>query len=167
MTVIVIRHANDDGYDQKYKHDQKITKEGKKSASKLSKKLIRKYGNPDEIVYGPMIRTRQTTLYMLKEIDSNVIVKRDNRLSRYFTREEQKKPSVSPHTLKNDTPIHETHTDFKKRCKTFTDEKVKPNMKTSKIVWVITHTLVIKQVMRNLNREPDLYLPFLANYVLK
>ena len=166
MTVIVIRHANDEGYDQKYKHDQKITKEGKKASSKLSKKLIRKYGEPDEIIYGPMIRTRQTALYMLKEIQSDVTVKRDNRISRYFTQEEQKKPGVSTYTLSNKIPIQETHSDFKKRCRSFTEEKIKPNMKSKKIVWVITHTLVIKQVMKNLDRPSDVYIPFLANYKL-
>lgn len=166
MTIIIIRHADDDSSNQKYKHDQKITKQGKYKSKDLSKKLIKKYGSPDEIVYGPMIRTKQTALAMLSQVKSTVTLRRDNRISRFFNSSEQRNPSVSTVTIGDNIPIKETKEEFYNRCKAFTREKIKPYMKSNKVLWVVTHTLVIKNVFKILNKECDDHLPFLIYYVI-
>jgi len=66
MTIIYIRH----GKDRKgsHKHDEKLTKEGKKEVEIFTEKLVREYGIPDIIYYSPFHRTRHTAKYMLRKI---------------------------------------------------------------------------------------------------
>ena len=103
MTIIYIRH----GKDRKgnHKHDEKLTKEGKREVEKFTEKLVEEYGIPDIIYYSPFHRTRHTAKYMLKKIieireDKNkkVKMKMDVNLGRFFTKTQKRNPDVREST---------------------------------------------------------------------
>jgi broad specificity phosphatase PhoE len=166
MVAILMRHAHDNEPNSRYRHDKEITREGKREAGKVARKLIKKYGNPDIIYCSPMTRTRQTLKYMLRYVpgDPEVIV--DNRLSRYFNDREKRNPSVSRRTLRRNIPIHETHNGFRRRCDSFLDD-VKQNKyhrSSGKKIWIISHVLVLKRITRKLGIRISRHVNFLEYY---
>lgn len=169
MTLIVIRHANDEGHKPKHRHDQEITNSGRREARRKAVKLIEKYGNPDIIYCSPMIRTKQTLIEMLKYVKGTPQILVDNRLSRYFSSREQKDPSVFTVTSKGKIPIYESYDRFKDRCDSFLNSMRRRKYIRDKehVVWVITHTLVIKRILRKRRMSHSSYMSFLQHYRLR
>lgn len=167
MVVIIIRHA-EDNKDNSYKHDQTITKHGKKNTKIKTKKLIHKYGQPDIIFYSPLRRTKETLNIMLKYINNkNLKLIKDNRISRYFSSTEQKNVSISTITLYENIPIYESHNEFNRRCDDFLRNIIDIKKNNNLNVWIITHTLVIKRICKKLHYNIHPYLQFLQHYRLK
>jgi len=160
--IIYIRHAEDK--EGKYKHDAKITEKGKKKSTSLGKKLIKKYGLPNSVLCGPMRRTIKTAKYMAKNAAKNVgsHMREDRGLSRYFTGSEQKHPGVHP-KYKKRIPIGGSHEKFKERVRKHI-ERVKDHK--GKIIWCITHTLVIKEVGNYFNVKYPEHFEFLEVLVV-
>lgn len=169
MVTIIIRHADDNEDTPTHRHDQEITDRGKRKAKEKALRLIDRYGQPDIIYCSPMMRTRQTLAEMLKYVKSKPIIYFDNRISRYFSSREQKEPSVFTVTNQRNIPIYETYDKFKHRCDKFLREiKDKNYIYTRrKVIWVISHTLVIKRITSKLHMRIHSYLNFLESYRLR
>jgi len=168
--IIYIRHADDSSvHDHSHIHDTHITKKGIIDCDILSKRLIRRYGKPYKIYHSPLLRGTETTKAMttLNDIGGKIIS--DNRLSRYFTKSEQQNPDVSRSSLGKDVPIYENWKDFQQRVKDHMDEMIRKEYLYSKdkVVWCITHTLVIKEVTRLLKIKTPDYLPFLYSFKVR
>lgn len=163
--IIYIRHGNDKR--SRYKHDEKLTSEGKREARELAKNLIEEYGLPDIIYYSPFYRTRQTRKQMTKEIykykEENGIDKRiklqiEPRLGRYFTRKEERNPDISSSTLYKGAIIEETFQEFGKRVEYQLNEVIDNEYN---IVWNITHSLVLLKVSKVLNISRSSHVKYL------
>lgn len=155
MTVIYIRHSDDEESNPKHRHDHRISSEGKELAKKITEKLIRKFGEPDLIVATPMKRGKDTVKEMGKLIkNKNPQVIFDTNISRYFSRAEQDDPSIFQDTGKTGIPIIESWQDFRKRVATHVRFIKDSNFLNEKYtVYVITHSLVLKEVARIFNIE--------------
>lgn len=164
MVTLIIRHANDEYIPIKYRHDKEITREGKRDAKKLAKKLINKYGYPDVIYCGPMRRTEQTMNRMRKYVGNDVKIVIDNRLSRYFTSREKRSPSIFTVTHRRNIPINETKHGFKKRCDSFLRYVKSRNHRKRQNVWIISHTMVLKRISKKLRISIPQQLDFLEYY---
>jgi len=168
--LIYIRHGEDtsDGY----KHDQKLTSKGKEDVKNLTIELINEYGLPDIIYYSPYYRTRQTKKIMLKVIHKHFNhglpeYKPDFRLSRYFTKHQKKSPNIRRETEKRGVPIDETWKEFKSRVNNQlidTENLIKNNEK--RIIWCITHTLVLDRIIKLKGIDHDYEIPFLDKIVI-
>lgn len=121
--IIYFRHGRDQYAG--YKHDERITKEGKVEIENFVVKMLEKYGIPDIICYSPMFRTRQTTKYIIKKIKEIREIKEtehikllmEPKLGRFFTRKERDEPDIHQSTLERNPIIYESKKDFKKRVK--------------------------------------------------
>ena len=169
MTIIYIRH----GKDRKgsHKHDEKLTKEGKKEVEIFTEKLVREYGIPDIIYYSPFHRTRHTAKYMLRKIidireddTKTVKLKLDVNLGRFFTKRQKKNPDVRDSTYKKGIIVEERWEDFKERVESQLDANLKNNK--DKLVWNITHSLVILQVAKLKNIQRDSHVEYLDTVVI-
>ena len=164
--IIYIRHGEDTR--SGYKYDEKLTKKGKKGARRLSRKLIDKYGVPDAIYYSPFHRTRQTKRIMVKEIKKITdrwveVLECDPRLSRYFTRKQKEDPDIRNDTMRRDPPIYETWDEFHHRIKEQFKELVASDYK---IIWCITHTLVLDYIVKYRNLAHEYRIPYFDTLVL-
>jgi len=154
MSILYIRHGKDK--ESKYKHDEKLSTEGKEEILDFTQELVTKYGIPDVIYYSPFRRTQQTAKYMLKKLneitDKKILYKSDVNLGRFFTRTQRHKPSVRKSTFKKGVLISERYEEFKERVAEHVEM-----MKTSEYqnIWNITHSLVILQVakLENIQRN--------------
>lgn len=168
MVIILIRHADDEGRNQKHRHDQEITPEGRKYARHKSRKLINHYGAPDIVYCTPMMRGKQTLYEMLRVTNRKPQIIIDNRVSRYFSSREKEDASIFTVTNKNNIPIKETRSMFKVRCDGFIKELISKGLhKSKKIIWVVTHTLVIKRITRKLHMRIHFNIDFLQHYRIK
>jgi len=170
MTIIYIRH----GKDRKgnHKHDEKLTKEGKREVEAFTEKLVEEYGIPDIIYYSPFHRTRHTAKYMLKKIinireddTKTVKLKMDVKLGRFFTKSQKKRPDVRDSTYRKGIIIEERWEEFKDRVESQLDTILKENK--DKNVWNVTHSLVLLQVARLKNIERDHYVEYLDTVVIE
>lgn len=147
-TIIYVRHGEDTR--SKHRYDEKLTREGKEGARELARQLIDKYGIPDAIYCSPFYRTRQTRRQMLKVVDEYTDKKiknvTDPRLSRYFTRSQERNPDIRGDTRKKKAPIYESWDDFKRRVKKQLRDM--ENKDKYDVIWCIGHTLIIKHVAR-------------------
>lgn len=168
--IIYLRHGDDEVTD--YVHDESLTHKGKKKTKKLAKKLIEEHGVPDIIYFSPFYRTRQTKKIMLKVI-SKYIGKEykkiarvcDYRLSRFFTSRESENPSVRDATIRRKAPLDETKEEFNERLANqlnYIQRKHK-----GQLVWCVTHTLVIKYVIKEKNVEHGDHIPYLETIILQ
>jgi len=154
MSILYIRHGKDK--ESKYKHDEKLSMQGKEEILEFTQELVTKYGIPDVIYYSPFRRTQQTAKYMLKKLneitDKKILYKSDVNLGRFFTRNQRHKPSVRKSTFKKGVLISERYEEFKERVVEHVE-----NMKISEHqnIWNITHSLVILQVakLENIQRN--------------
>lgn len=146
--IIYIRHGNDDG-PAEHRHDQRLSDKGKRRSKKLAKRLIKRFGHPSIIYVSPFQRTLETVAAMSNRFKRTVTLRLDPKLSRYFSSKEQADPSIYPETKKVNVPIHEGKDDFKRRVKSHIRYTRKSKYhRSSKVIWVITHTLVMKEVSR-------------------
>lgn len=156
--IIFLRHANDDE-SATFKHDHHITEKGHKHAQQVTKKLVEKYGSPDLIMSSPMHRGKETVDAMLEVLSNKPKVVYDKDLSRYFNSLEQAHPEVCTCTLKEKIPIYESREEFKKRCaKVLKKTKKIPK---DKVVFVITHYLIMKFVADHYDITLPDHMPFL------
>ena len=166
MTVIYIRHANDDGPNPAYPMDPEITSESHPEIRKLTLKLIRKYGAPDIIYISPMSRAIET-YYQMKSHLGRVKALICQDLSRFFTRSEIDSSdlfSLNPRTFYLGVPLCESKQEFRERV----DEHIAEFSKKGHydhlrpVIWCITHTMVMKRVSKSLDLPLPSHLDFLA-----
>lgn len=166
MSILYIRHGKDK--ESKYKHDEKLSMEGKKEILEFTEQLITEHGIPDVIYYSPFRRTQQTAKYMLKKLneitDKKILYKSDVNLGRFFTKDQRYKPSVRKSTFKKGVLIDERYEEFKERVAEHLE-----SMQTNehKIIWNITHSLVILQVAKLENIERDKRVKYLDVVAIK
>lgn len=164
-TVLFIRHGKDTPDEHKY--DERLSNSGKEDIRVLTEKLIEEHGIPEIIYYSPFHRTRQTTKIILKEIKSNHNIKVksvcDWRLSRYFTERQRKNPDIRKDTRSKGAPLNETWSEFKKRAL-----KQLEDMESSeeKVIWCITHTLVLSCIIKKKNIDHPYNIPYLDTIVI-
>ena len=94
----------------------------------------------------------------------------DTRVGRYFSSREKKEgPDVRKETLKMKPSIYESWEKFKNRVQDHVDNLIKDGLlkSRSQVVWVVTHTLVIKHVARYLNFEMPEWYEFLQWVALR
>lgn len=179
--IIYIRHANDEESNPKYKHDTHITREGKKQIVKFIHKLVKKYGYPDRIYFSPFQRCKETVMEMINEIifmktgsypkhclkcySYNIELIKDSNLSRYFTKKDRNKPSVSRKTLKCKVPVNESHSDFHERIEKHI--MTVKNNNNNEVIWCITHAIVFKKIGKKLNVKTQDHIKFLDHFVYK
>ena len=168
MTVIYIRHGDDHDKDPKYEQDHEITKSGKKDCKRVAEKLIEKYGHPDMIRVTPFLRGVQTVKAMKDVLKAKTEIVFDANLSRFFSKREKKNPSVAPETLEFKPPIMETRKEFHKRTsKHYKKMKKGKYFQKGKMIWCITHALVLKAVAEKADVSlPDHY-DFLERFIVE
>jgi len=165
--IIYIRHGDDEDDDATHRHDHHINKKGKKRARKVAKRLIKKYGNPNVIYCSPFRRTLETLYYMKEKIQNNPKIYIDPDLSRYFSTTEQLDPSVFPETMDKDIPIYENRNKFHKRVKNHIRRMEKHKYhKNEKVVWCITHTLIMKDVGRYWSIDLPDHFDFFQKFII-
>lgn len=166
--IIYLRHGSDEGEDPTFAHDQKVvmTKENQEDITKVGKFLVAKYGTPDMIVCSPFKRAKDTFDIMKKTgviaPDYKLFV--DTRVGRYFSSKEKNAgPEVRQETLEMGAKVYDPWDKFKERVYRHVDQVTADGFTKSrhKIMWVITHTLVIKEVAKYLNFEMPEYYEFL------
>lgn len=157
MTVIFIRHAKDKK--GSCEHDEKLTEEAKEDIKEFTKKLIDENGFPDIIYYSPFMRTRQTCKYMLRQIkemdaERKVKIGIEPKLGRFFTSKERRSPDIYESTERRNPIIHEDKKRFHRRVKKHLKYVCKKG--EDKIIWNVTHTLVLLRVAeeRGIDRNP-------------
>jgi broad specificity phosphatase PhoE len=144
MPIIYIRHGHDEYRDVTHAHDNRLTNRGLREASNLGKKLIERYGSPHIVYCSPFQRTIKTMKAMTEGSFKTLI---DPNLSRYFTSKERKDPQVSSRTIKYGVPLNEDWKKFKERVKNHLG-KTSSYVNNSEVVWVITHTLILKEAAK-------------------
>ena len=167
MTVIFIRHSDDNGSNPSFSHDPKVTKRGKKKAQIASYELVNRYGSPSIIFCSPFRRTLETAKQMREMCDSRTEIYIDNNLSRYFCRREKANPEISKKTEKYDVPIYEEWCEFENRIDKHLKMLKKRGYKDSEeVVWVISHALVYKHVARVYGMDIPVIIPFMHTFII-
>lgn len=158
-----MRHSDDEGIDATYRHDAKISNSGALAVMKYTRELITKNGLPEIIFCSPFRRCKYTVKYMMKVMrrEFNYVPKIiiDPRLSRYFSPAEQRNPQIGVRTAKHNVPIKETGEQFRSRADSFIIDIER--YKDRKNIWIVTHTLVLRQVARRYRRGFPGRIPFL------
>lgn len=163
MVILYIRHADDNDKEKTFRDDPKITQTGAEKVIVFTDKLIKKRGLPEIIYVSPFRRAKLTAKYMLKlmkkKYDHYPEIIIDNRLSRFFSPREKLNPSISNRTKEYQVPIYESWDEFKERALDF----MKEMESKSEDIWVITHTLIEREVARRYNVDFPKKIPFLFN----
>jgi hypothetical protein len=148
--IVFIRHG-DDETKEKEKHDTCIRQEGINDIKEKSKELVAKYGQPSLIILSPFRRTVITGYYLFKSLQNKCPVKVWRSVGRFFTSKERKNPLIHKKTI----CYLDNKEKFKKRCIKVKAKLLKLQTKYP-VIWVVTHTLVIKRIC-----NVDEWLPFL------
>jgi broad specificity phosphatase PhoE len=163
MTILWVRHADDEYHDITYIHDGKAVGVDLEASKKLYKKMIHVYGEPKHIFCSPFRRTQMTADQM--GISKEKITY-DIRLSRYFSSREKSHPEVSNDTLslikkeKYDMIVNESYSQFVERVRDFRHH-IERYRERGQLILCITHTLVIREIaLRYKIKFPD-HVPFL------
>lgn len=181
--IIYLRHADDNQHHSKHKHDNHISKKGKLDAKEIVYKLIEQYGYPNKIYYSPFLRCRETVTIMMNELlnvrtgyNNDFCLKCtpeneyihivelicDLTLSRYFTKKDRKRPSISASTLKYGVPIYEKKEGLSKRLDLHIESIRKVD--SNSIIWCITHAVTYKKIAEKLNIKTPDHIEFLEYY---
>lgn len=162
--LIYIRHSDDECPSATYRHDTKITDQGANAVMKFTQRLIEKYELPTVIYCSPFRRCKYTVKYMMKILRKNYNhipqIRIDSRLSRFFSPKEKLNPDIGYKTAKHIIPINETYDEFKIRTGEFIKD-IHLNTNKTTNVWIITHTLVLKQVCKKYRKTFPHRIPFL------
>ena len=150
---IYIRHADknySNGESEIYKHDPGITKNGVESSKNVANCLIEKWGKPDIVVTSPYRRTRETVQIMLSVIKEkdNIQVYIDPEISEYLGNHRDSPMDVTDDTMIYNPPHPESFKEMKNRVKRHHNHIVNyiDTIPDNKVIWIITHGLVIKQI---------------------
>jgi len=168
MTVIYIRHGDDNEYNSKYENDPRLREDCLKDVHARAKRLIRKYGRPDLICVSPMSRAIDTCDHLTDYLDDPRI-RVYPELSRFFTRSERTdNKAIAPQTFHFGVPIGESHEDFKRRVQKHMQhfQKRKYYQRHEPVVWCITHALVMKRVAKTFMIPLPSRLDFLEYFVI-
>lgn len=165
--IIYVRHSDDEGGDCSKKLDCNLVEDGARLASKVGKKLIKKYGVPDVVYFSPFRRTKGTMKNMLRGINlENTVLIEEPRLSRYFVSGEKSNPDIDISTYMSNIPIEENRKEFSLRIEKFASSlKRNPNNKKI-VIWCITHTTVYKKLGRIYNVDIPHMIPFMSYFVV-
>ena len=157
MTIFLwIRHGEKEYKNGKnplgiYQHDPGIIETEYDVVRKKGLSYIKKYGIPDLIYVSPFKRTRITSNLLTQSlIDPKIIIEPElgeflgNQKKRIIDDVESFIPDVETETLENlETFLEESYSDFKNRC-IVTASKI--HSKKEKVIWIITHSLIIKTI---------------------
>ncbi len=167
MTIVFVRHADDNVSKPTYSHDPRITKYGEKKAQRAALELVDRYGCPDIIFCSPFRRTIRTAKAMKKICGFHTDIFVDNNLSRYFCSREKVDPQIDPGTEKYDAPIYESWSEFEDRIDKHLKMLKHTNAKSSGfVIWCITHALVYKHVARTFTVEIPTFIPFMDHFLI-
>jgi broad specificity phosphatase PhoE len=177
--LLYIRHGDDHHGSLKGarypRHDHPLNPEGKARAVRMARALVARYGVPDIVYCSPFKRARQTAGIMAGAIgvggrDARIVI--DPGLSRYFSRREQRDPSVGSGTrTAGPPPIYERSGEFGRRCRRQYERIVDMHFigredgarRRPVVVWCITHALVMRRVAKRVGLPvPDKHVPFLG-----
>ncbi len=172
--IIYLRHADDYCPDPTFAHDQKVIKneENEKDIENVGTFLVEKYSAPEMVICSPFQRARDTHNILKKKkiLSPDCKFYADTRVGRYFSsREKEAGPEVRKETMKMKPSIYESWEKFKKRVRNHVDQLTREGFTKSRhtVVWVITHTLVIKEVAKYLNFEMPEHYQFLQWVTLR
>lgn len=151
------------------KHDPGLTEIGIERAKAVADKLIKLYGEPYKIICSPYRRTRETALIMnmqLKNPCEQIII--DTNLSEYLGNHPTAKLDVTTATAVHNPPHPETFEDMKNRAKKslYKLRKFVANH-PNKIIWIITHGLIIKQISNFIGFHIYKNLPYLSGLLIQ
>lgn len=168
--LIYVRHSDDEVDDATFKHDPKLTDDGRKLAQSKGDKIIEKYGQPTIIYCSPFRRTKETLDNMLSNLTDeqreNIKIYYVSNQSRYFSSKEKRNPQIAKSTKSSHVPIYESYHDFEKRVKK-SGKKLEKYIRSKQIVWVITHTTVYKRTAKNYSIKLPNYIPFMHSFRVK
>ena len=157
MTIIYIRHGKDKK--SSHAHDEKLTKSSKVEIEEFTEKLVEQYGKPDIIYYSPFYRTYKTAKYMKQKLNElEIEMKVEPYLGRYFTKKQRKNPEVRKSTYKHGAIIKEKWEQFHDRIELQMNTVLESNYK---VVWNITHSLVLLHIAKLNNIERDHHVEYL------
>ena len=162
--LLVIRHANDEYEDPSYRHDNKLSREGRYECHRKIDKLISLTGPPTHIYCSPYRRTIETAR-LLNEYDAKII--KDVRLSRYFTSSQKLDPHVSPKTLSHNVPIEEDRRDLDERIRSFIKD-LKIGQREGDVIWIISHAIIVSRITHYYDPDIDTSnINFLSGFKIK
>jgi len=165
MTIIYIRHGKD--RKSSYVCDEKLSKESRSEIEDLAEKLVEEYGVPNIIYYSPFHRTYKTAKYMKKKIqektNQKIHFKVEPRLGRFFNKHERTDPKIRKSTYQKGAITDEIYEEFKNRIELQMNTILK---KENKIIWNITHSLVILHIAKLNNIKRNKHVEFLDTVIL-
>lgn len=161
--MVFIRHACDakDHTTIKHIHDAPLcNKESHqtKDIRNLVRLLVAKSGNrePAIIYTSPLQRCLATAKRITQYLHGSPDIVVDCRISRLFATLEQDNPQISKKTMARDIPLVETGEEFEQRLRRFTKDtykEISKHKKKPKVVWCITHALVLKHIFETPNEH--------------
>lgn len=167
MTIVFIRHSDDEGHHCSRLHDCELNPNGENLAMRVGRQIIDEYGIPDIVYCSPFRRTIQTMENMLYGVDMDDIdVRVDPMLMRYFARNEKRRPDIAPQTRGCEKYINESYNGFKRRVDRFI-RKIERYERSKKLVFVVTHTLVYIRIGRLYHASLPRYIPFMSHIVVE
>ena len=151
--LILIRHAekaypNGKGSENDKKHDPPLTKEGMESCLIKSKQLIESFGAPDMIICSPYQRCRQTANFLNL---NNLGIKVESGVAEYLGNHKESKLDITEETSLHPINHPETWRQFQTRIINYS--KVIRKLDPNKIIWVITHGVVIQTLCKLMKSE--------------
>jgi broad specificity phosphatase PhoE len=140
--------------DSLFNHDPPLTDEGCRAAMILGKELADRYGVPTTVVVSPYRRCRETAAMMLMQVQQDVNIVVDRQVGEYLGHHDPKAIETDPITASFSPFYERCFNAFTKRCclvkleRNGQNDRIIPdrNDKNDKIVWVISHGVVIKTI---------------------
>lgn len=183
---LIIRHGKDKK--GKYSHDERLTASAKEDIYQFTEKMVQEFGFPDLIYYSPMLRTRQTTKYILRKLkelkeveeqaqeqrqgreqrqeerqgENNFVkIKCEPKLGRYFNTKERRDPDVHESSMRRGVIIEDNKQQFHSRIKKHLRKVINKAKKSNIKIWNITHTLVLLHVAEILSIDHNPHVEYL------
>ncbi len=169
--LIYFRHGHDDEADSTYEHDARLTDKGIDKCRKYALRLCAKYGIPNAIYCSPFARARETAKFMAVSIYGRYKVKVrlviDPMLGRFFTSDQRGAPDIRPGTLKYDPIIDNSDKELMRRINTHIKKMQHKGYIHHKVIWCVSHGVIIKKLVRELGHEAPEHVEFLQKFVIK
>ncbi len=173
MVLIYMRHGRDQSENSStFRHDAKMTKQGREDCRKMTIKLIEEHGMPKVIVTSPFYRTIETAKIMKSMIKRTykrkikVII--DTSLGRFFTKEQRVQPEIRPETVNYGPIIDRCPHKMLRRVKEHIRKVLKREYHSrSEVIWCISHGVIIKKLVRSLGQSSPEEVGFLQSFVIR